>query len=155
MVNRRAGYAGLGYEDAICEALCFGWVDSTARTLPGGRPAIWFTQRRPGSGWLAPNKARVARLIERELAPSRLVAIQAAQADGSWTLYDAAEALIEPPELASALDAVPEAARAWDGFPPSIRKNARAWIAVAKRAQTRAQRSERIVSRAELGLRPV
>jgi len=155
VVNRRSSPGGLGYEDAICEALCFGWVDSTARTLPDGRPTIWFTQRRPGSGWSAPNKARVTRLIQCDaLAPPGLAAIQAAQADGSWSLYDSAEALIEPPELASALDAVPEARAAWDAFPPGVRKNALAWIAVAKRPQTRAQRIARIVSRAELGQRP-
>ena len=53
-------------------------------------------------------------------AGREIVAI--AQANGWWTLYDSVEDLIEPPDLAAALDASPTARATWDAFPPSARK---------------------------------
>lgn len=49
------------YLDAVEEALCFGWIDSTQKTVDG---QTWqrFSPRRPKSNWTALNKARVKRL---------------------------------------------------------------------------------------------
>jgi len=54
---------GMSYNDAVEEALCFGWIDSTARTVGAER---WqrFTPRRPGSPYSQPNRERLARLAE-------------------------------------------------------------------------------------------
>ena len=110
-------------EDAIRQALCFGWIDGPVRTFDERIGGLWFAPRRPSSGWAATNKAR---LIELEaaglLAPAGIRAIEVAKANGSWTILDNAEALREPDDLAAALDADPAARAAWDAFPSSSRK---------------------------------
>jgi len=68
-------------------------------------------------------------------------------------MLDAAEALIEPPELAAALDASPEARRQWDGFPKSPRRALIWWVISAKRPETRQRRITTIVEEAAHGRR--
>ena len=58
-----SGKQGLPYEEAVEEALCFGWVDSTAGTVDDERGKLYFAPRKPNSGWAATNKARVERLV--------------------------------------------------------------------------------------------
>ena len=58
----RTGKPAIAYEDAIREALCFGWVDSTYRRVDDERGALWWSPRRKGSLWASSNKERVARL---------------------------------------------------------------------------------------------
>jgi uncharacterized protein YdeI (YjbR/CyaY-like superfamily) len=79
-------------------------------------------------------------------------AVEVAKDNGSWTLYDAVEDLVEPDDLAVALGA--SAARtAWDGFPPSARKQMLWWVVSATKPETRASRIARIVTEAEHGRR--
>lgn len=145
----------LGYQDIICEALCYGWIDGQAKQLDDDRTILWFTKRRPGSAWAASNKRRVQQLISQgRMRPSGQAMIDRAKADGSWSVLDAAESLIEPTELSAALDASPEARRYWDGLAPSLRKMALGWVAMGKRPQTRAKRISLIVERVSRGERP-
>lgn len=149
----RAG--GVGYDDAVRHALCFGWIDGPVRTFDDTTVGQWFSPRRRGSGWAATNKAR---LIELEaagmMAPAGLRVLEAAKADGSWAMLDGPEAGIEPPELTEALDAVPAAREQWDSFPKSVKKFGLTHIATAKRAETRAARIAKIVADAAAGKRP-
>jgi uncharacterized protein YdeI (YjbR/CyaY-like superfamily) len=155
VVVPRRGATHLTYDELIREALCWGWIDGQSRPWDEARSLLWFTHRKPSSPWAASNKARVADLeAEGRLQPEGLAEIDRAKADGRWTLLDSVDALIEPPELAAALDAVPAARAAWDGFPPSARKMALSRIAVAKRPQTRESRIADIVARAARGERP-
>ncbi len=142
------------YENAVCEALCWGWIDGQTRRA-GDASLIWFSPRRPGSGWAATNKARIERLLDQgRMQPSGLAMIQRAQADGSWSVLDGPEAGVEPPGLAAALDADPAARAYWDGLPPSARKYALTQIALAKRDATRTSRIADVVSRCARQERP-
>lgn len=144
-----AGRAGLEYEAAVEEALCFGWVDSQGGRLDDERTKLYFAPRKPRSGWAATNKARVARLIaEGRMAPAGLAAIERAKANGSWEVLDAAERLEVPADLAQALDAHPPAAANFAAFPPSARKMHLAWVATAQRPETRAARIAQIAESA-------
>lgn len=146
----RTGRPRLTYEEAISEALCFGWVDGTGGTFDDDRGKLYFSPRKPRSGWAASNKARVARLIaEGRMAPAGLAAIERAKANGSWEILDSVERLEVPDDLAAALAAAPSAAANFVGFPPSARKQMLAWVAFARRPQTRAARIEQIVEAAE------
>src|SRR5512134_611743 len=94
------------YEEAVEEALCFGWIDSTVNRLDERRSLQLFAPRKPRSTWSMSNKERVARLeSEGLLAPAGIRAIEVAKESGSWTALDAVERLEEPAELAGALDA--------------------------------------------------
>jgi uncharacterized protein YdeI (YjbR/CyaY-like superfamily) len=81
----RSGRQGLPYEDAVEEALCFGWVDKQRRRVDDQRTSLLVTPRRPGSHWGRPNRERVERL-EREgkLEPAGRAAIEDAKAAGTW-----------------------------------------------------------------------
>ncbi|WP_298861515.1 YdeI family protein [uncultured Microbacterium sp.] len=156
LLNVRGSVAdGVDYEDAVRHALCFGWIDGPVRTFAPGSVGQWFSPRRRGSGWAATNKARLAELEAAGLlAPAGIRVIEAAKADGSWTVLDGPEAGIEPDDFAAALDAVPAARENWDAFPPSARKLGLTLIATAKRPETRAGRIGKIVADAAAGKRP-
>ena len=142
------------YDEAVEEALCFGWIDSTVNRLDERRSLQLFAPRKPRSTWSASNKERVARL-ERAglLQPAGIAAIEVAKANGSWSALDAVERLEEPPDLTAALDANAAARNHWNGFSASSRKGILWWIVSAKRPETRSRRIERTVRMAARGLR--
>ena len=143
-----------GYEEAVGEALCFGWVDSTARRLDDERTALYFAPRKPRSGWSRSNKQRVARLrAEGRMAPAGERAVARAEENGSWTLLDEVEDLVEPADLRAALDAAPGAWDHWRGFPPSARRALLEWVVQARTAPTRERRVTEIARAAALGER--
>lgn len=145
----------LSYENAVLEALCWGWIDGQARShgLEGSR--IWFSARRARSGWAASNKARLERLLaEGRMRAPGLAVVEQARANGMWEVLDGPEALVEPDVLAGALDATPAAREFWDTLPASARKYALTQVATAQRDETKAARVARIVERCTAGERP-
>jgi uncharacterized protein YdeI (YjbR/CyaY-like superfamily) len=151
-----SGREAVPYEHLVEEALCFGWIDSTVNVLDEQRGLQLMTPRKPKSSWTRLNRQRVARLEdEGRMTDAGRRAVEAAQANGWWTIFDPVEDLIEPDELATALDAMPAARAAWDGFPPSARKQMLWWVISAGKPATRADRIAKIVSAAEQGRRAV
>jgi uncharacterized protein YdeI (YjbR/CyaY-like superfamily) len=154
LVLEKGRGAKLGQDDAIEEALCFGWIDSLPRKLDERRWMLLVSPRKPRSPWSRVNKARLERLRSAGLmAPPGQAKLAAAQADGPFDVYEAAETLEEPPDLWAALAAVPGAAATWAGFAPSSRKGILWWIAAAKAPPTRARRVAETARLAALGLR--
>jgi len=144
----------LSYDSVVEEILCFGWIDSLVRRLDADRKQQLMSPRRRGSSWSALNKRRVAALTASgHMMPAGAAAVEAAKADGSWSVYDDCEALIEPPDLAAALDGPPEARARWADFSDSSKKGILWWIKSAKRAPTRAKRIRETARLAALGLR--
>lgn len=144
----------LTYDDIVEEALCFGWIDSVAGRVSDTQSKLYFSPRKPGSVWSALNKKRVASLQARRLiTPAGQAKIDAAIADGSWTILDAAEALEVPPDLARALAANKKAKANFDAFPPGARKLALTWIVTAKRSETRDARIAETVALAARNIR--
>jgi uncharacterized protein YdeI (YjbR/CyaY-like superfamily) len=138
---RRGQGPALPYEDAIEEALCFGWIDSRGGKLDERRSRLYFAPRKPRGTWAASNKARVERLIaDGRMQPAGLAAIERAKANGSWSTLDDIDREIVPDDLAAAFAAHPPAADAFAAFPPSARRMILFWIAQAKRPETRAAR---------------
>jgi uncharacterized protein YdeI (YjbR/CyaY-like superfamily) len=155
LVLAKKGAGGLSYDDAVEEALCFGWIDSRVRRLDDSRFQQWYCPRRPGSIWSQLNKTRVERLREVGLlAPAGLARIAAAVADGSWEILDRVEALEMPEDLAAALRAAPGAEAGFAGLAPSVRKPLLFWVLSAKRPQTRAGRIGAVVEAAAAGRAP-
>ncbi|MET0788173.1 MAG: YdeI/OmpD-associated family protein [Cellulomonas sp.] len=135
------GRPAVRYELAVEEALCVGWIDSSGRTLDDERSMLWFTRRKSGSGWARTNKERIVRLeAEGRMTDAGRALIDAAKADGSWTLLDDVENLIVPDDLAAAFDRYPGSRAYFDAFPPSARRALLEWIVQAKREATRAAR---------------
>ncbi len=139
--KKATGKPRIDYEEAVEEALCFGWVDSKPGKLDAERSRLWFAPRKSGSGWSRPNKDRVARMTAAgRMAPAGIAKVEAAKRDGTWDLLNDVEALDVPPDLAAALAANPPAAEHFAAFPRSVRRGILEWILQAKRPETRAKR---------------
>ena len=142
------------YPDAVEEAICFGWIDSTNTILDESRGLQLYTRRKGKSSWTRLNRQRAADMEQRGLmTDAGRLAIAAAKATGWWTILDTVEDLEEPAELTAALDLDPVARAAWNGFPPSARKQMLWTIVSAARSETRAVRIAQIVSEAAAGRR--
>ena len=63
--KKETGKPRILYNDAVEEALCFGWIDSTLKSLDEQRSAQRFSPRRPGSPYSAANKERLRKLIKQ------------------------------------------------------------------------------------------
>lgn len=149
---RRAADRRFDYEAAVVEALRYGWVDSTQRTLDQQRSMMWYAPRRRGSVWTRRNKERVARLeADGRMEPAGAAAVSAARDSGMWTLMDAVEDRVVPDDLGAALAARPGAREHWEGFSPSAQKQVLAWIVTARRPETRAARVAEAAAAAEEG----
>ena len=141
--KKATGKPRFEYDEAVEEALCFGWVDSKPNKLDDERSLLYFAPRKGGTGWSKPNKERVERLIAAALMmPAGLAKVEAAKQDGTWTALDGVEALEVPPDLAQALAALPNAQENWDAFPRSVKRGILEWIVNAKKPETRAKRIE-------------
>ncbi len=144
------------YDEIVEEALCFGWIDSQGAVLDDERTMLLLTPRKRRSPWSKLNKARIEHLIATgRMTAAGLAKIDAAKADGSWTIYDAIEALEVPPDLAAALDHDPAARAGFDAFSASNRKQLLWWVASARRESTRADRIAKPVTNAAEGRTPL
>lgn len=144
----------LRYAEAVEEALCFGWIDSTTNSIDAERYALRFTPRKPRSVWARSNKERVERLTAAGLMrPAGLAAVETARANGSWDSIDDIESLEVPEDLALQLAENPEARAFFDALPPGQRMLALHWVRSAKRPETRERRIAQIVSAAGEGRR--
>jgi uncharacterized protein YdeI (YjbR/CyaY-like superfamily) len=133
----------ISYDDAVEEALCFGWVDSLVRRLDENRYARKFTPRKPESRWSTSNRERYAQLEARGLlaAPGRQRVPTERSGDAPRPSVSVIPLYIEKPLQADG--------RAWDYFvqlPASYRRAYIAWIDSAKREETREKRLREAVS---------
>ena len=142
------------YPDAVEEAICFGWIDSTTNTLDEDRGLQLFTPRKPRSSWTRLNRQRVEDMeADGLMTDAGRRAVEVAKDNGWWTIFDPVEDLIEPEELAAALDADQAARHAWNEFPPSAKKQMLWWVVSAARQETRDKRVAEIVAKAATGER--
>jgi uncharacterized protein YdeI (YjbR/CyaY-like superfamily) len=153
--RKQSGRTGLTYEEAVLEALCFGWIDSKGSKLDEERTMLWMSPRKRGSGWARTNKVRIEQLLADGLmTPAGLALIEEAKQDGSWTLLDDVENLVVPDDLAAALDTHPGARERWDALPRSVRRGALEQIVQARRPETRARRIDEFARVTAQGERP-
>lgn len=152
--KKQPGQPYVSYNDTVEEALCFGWIDSKPNKLDEERTMLWFAPRKPGTGWSALNKKRIAAMLKAGLMmPPGLAKIEAAQQDGSWEALDAIERLEIPADLAAALGENPAGQANFDNFPRSAKRGILEWIASARRPETRDRRIAETVALAAQNLR--
>lgn len=134
------------WEEAVQMALCFGWIDSTVKSLGQGKRQQYFCPRRAKSPWSALNKKHIKTLEAQNLIhESGWKVINQAKQDGSWHAMDAVEKRIIPPDLKQAFKAQPEAFKNYKKFAPGYQKGYLSWLHQAKRNTTRQQRIEAII----------
>ena len=139
--HKAEGGVHVPYEDVVRECLAVGWVDSMIRGVDERRSRLLCTPRKPGSGWSRPNQRRVAELeAQGRMTPAGRAVVDAAQADGSWTVLDDVEDLVVPDDLAAAFEAVPGSRERYEEFSRSQKRGLLEWLVQAKTAPTREKR---------------
>jgi uncharacterized protein YdeI (YjbR/CyaY-like superfamily) len=138
----------LTWQQAVDEALCFGWIDGQARK--GDQEVSWirFTPRRPRSTWSQRNVANVARLeAQGRMLPAGRTAVDAAKADGRWDAAYAASSEAEvPADLIAAISADPAARAMFDVLTKANRFALIYRLNAVKRAQTRERKINEFVA---------
>jgi len=124
--NKRSGQPRIPYDDAVDEALCFGWIDSIVKSLDGEGAAQRFTPRRPKSPLSEMNKARIRRLH----AAGKMTPAELAVAHG---VLD--EAYAVPADVEAALRLDDEVWRNFEAFPESYKRIRVGWIEGSRNRQ--------------------
>lgn len=151
--KKAAGKPTLSYNDAVEEALCFGWIDGVRRGLDAERYMHRFTPRRPASRWSVLNKERAERMLKAgRMAPAGERAIQRAKENGAWDQpMRAQKEFPMPPEFAARLARDKKAAAFFSSLAPSYKRLYVAWVGNAKREETKARRLDEAMRRLKNG----
>lgn len=137
--KKGSGRPRVPYDDAVEEALCFGWVDGVVRKMDAERYVQRFSPRRGASQWSELNIRRARKMIRAERMTVHGLAV-----------FDPARKRApHPTKLPSLLEQqFKKAAQAWENFqnfPPSYRRMAIAWVASAKKEETRRRRLQQLI----------
>nr|WP_299343641.1 YdeI/OmpD-associated family protein [Allomuricauda sp.] len=134
------------WEEAVRVALCYGWIDSTVKSLGDGKRRQYFCPRKPKSVWSKVNKDHIKELVESGLMhESGQAIIEAAKKDGSWTALDDVENGVIPQDLQKAFNKNKKALQNFQGFTRGQRKSYLYWLHNAKREETRQKRIAEII----------
>ena len=147
--------ASLSWSEAVDEALCFGWIDSTKKTIDEERYMQYFSRRKPNSTWSKINKEKVAKLIQNNLmTKAGFDSIETAKQNGTWLIMDDVEKMIMPEDLRIALNKNESSMEFFQSQSKSIKKTMLHWVVIAKRIETRKKRIAEIARLAAKGIRP-
>lgn len=144
--KKHTGMSGIAYEDAVEEALCFGWIDGLLRSIDEDRYALRYSPRRKNSIWSETNRRRAERMVEQgQMTPAGLAKIRQAKESGEWYKAGARERLNVPPDLEQALALDKQASEKFKELTPSRKKQFLYWIASAKKEETRRRRIDELL----------
>lgn len=153
--KKKCNVPTINYNDAVDEALCFGWIDSTKKSLDDDTFMQFFCKRKPNSVWSKINKLKVEQLINSGLMTrAGLDRIEVAKQNGSWEILDGVEELNIPEDLAKALDTKSDSKAYFLSLSKSARKSILQWLVLAKRLETRHKRITEIVELAAKKMKP-
>jgi uncharacterized protein YdeI (YjbR/CyaY-like superfamily) len=154
--KKHTGKPTVQYGEAVEEALCFGWIDSTVRTLDDERYMQKYTPRNKTSRWSDLNRKRAEKMIKAgKMTDAGMVKIDEAKKSGRWDqAYSSQRQFEMPPELKEALKKNKIAWDNFNNFAPSYRTMYMGWVASAKKPETRAKRVREVVERSARNEKP-
>ncbi len=142
------------WEEAVRVSLCYGWIDSTVKSLGNGKRRQYFCPRKPKSVWSRINKNHIKELTAKELMHnSGLTGIKVAKENGSWSALDDVENGVIPEGLQKAFDKNSIAFANYQVFTRGQRKGYLYWLNQAKRDDTRQKRIVEIVRLCKVGIK--
>ncbi|MCF6404106.1 YdeI/OmpD-associated family protein [Chitinophaga filiformis] len=145
--KKKADKPTISWSEAVEEALCFGWIDSTAKSIDDEKFMQFFTRRKANSVWSKINKGKVQRLIDEGLmAPAGYESIEVAKQNGSWSILDDVEELKIPKDLEKAFRSQRGSKAYFMSLSKSVRKSMLQWVTLAKRPETRQKRITEIAT---------
>jgi uncharacterized protein YdeI (YjbR/CyaY-like superfamily) len=151
--KKNTGKSTLEYDEAVEEALCFGWIDSIIKKVDDEKYLRKITPRKSDSRWSELNKKRVKKLEKQGLMTEAGIGkVKQAKASGLWNKPDRPQISLDiPKELARALTKNRKAHNFFDQLAPSYQKQFVGWIAVAKRQETKDRRVKESIALLEQG----
>ena len=153
--TKKSNFPSLSWSEAVDEALCFGWIDSTARPVDEEKYMQFFTRRKPKSVWSKINKEKVQRLMAAGLiTQAGYDSIETAKQNGSWIILDDVEELIIPADLENEFNNNAGSKDFFLSLSKSVRKSMLHWIMMAKRPETRQKRINEVAELAALKQKP-
>lgn len=155
--GKPGGPKTLAYEEALEEALCFGWVDSLIKSIDDKTYLRYLAPRRKGSKWSEINKALVASLEERGLMTDLgREKIEEAKKNGRWDAPPPAKMTDEQVSiLTAALEGHEPAYTNFLAMAPSVRVNYTGFYFSTKSEQTRQRYLDKIIDRLNKNLKPM
>jgi uncharacterized protein YdeI (YjbR/CyaY-like superfamily) len=154
--KKHAEKCGIRYDEALEEAICFGWIDGKLKRVDEETFLLRFSPRKPGSVWSRLNRTRAETMIQQEkMTEAGLKKISEAKSNGRWdSAYTSRKTPSLPEDLKEALE---KDAKARDNFhclSNSHQMQYLFWLEGARRKETRENRIEEIVRRARDGIKP-
>lgn len=143
------------WDEAVNEALCFGWIDSKRKPVDNNKFIQFFCKRKSHGTWSKVNKEKVKKLIaEGLMTTAGLACIETAKQNGSWAILDDVEELNIPKDLAKEFKSKPGSRSFFLSLSKSARKMILQWLVLAKRPETRQKRIAEIAELAAQKLKP-
>lgn len=140
--KKDSGKKSITYQEALDEALCYGWIDGQLKTYDEQSFLRKFTPRRPKSIWSKRNMEHIERLTSLgKMKTSGIEKVEAAKADGNWeTAYDSLSNMTIPEDFLEELEKDKKAKTFFESL-NKANKYAIAWrLQTAKKPETRAKR---------------
>lgn len=153
--KKSSGVPSISWSEAVDEALCFGWIDSTRKTIDTEKFIQFFSKRKAVSTWSKINKEKVEKLIaSKSMTEAGAKSIKIAKQNGSWSLLDEVEELIVPKDLEKAFKAHKGSKDYFSSLSKSVRKMMLTWITFAKLPETRQRRINELAELAAKKMKP-
>lgn len=144
--HKRSNIKSVYYEEAVEEAICFGWIDSIAHKRDEHSRYQFFAQRKPRSNWSKANRERAKEMIKAKLmTPNGQAMIDLAQKTGTWNALIDVENSVVPEDLQKLFNTNKTAFKNFQTFPPSSKRIILGWILTAKTPETRSKRINQAV----------
>ena len=150
--KKQSSKAGIRYDEALDEALCFGWIDGKMQSIDKDRFVLRFSPRKARSIWSKRNREKAETLISRGIMTvAGMAKIEDARENGLWdAAYTNRTADEIPSDLEAALSQNGTAHANFHNFANSYRNMYIGWLNGARTEETRRQRIAEIVKQAEL-----
>ncbi|WP_346428697.1 YdeI/OmpD-associated family protein [Elizabethkingia miricola] len=153
--TKKSNVPSLSWSDAVDEALCFGWIDSTRKKINDISFMQFFSKRKPKSNWSKINKEKVRQLIDsKRMTKQGYESVEIAKQNGYWTILDEIEEVIIPEDLEIAFKKYNGSKDYFLSLSKSTRKIILSWIILVGKQETRQKRIEEVVESAALNLKP-
>ena len=153
--KKHTGKPRVPYNDAVEEALCFGWIDSTIKKIDNDRYMQKFTPRNKGSKWSDWNIKRMVKMLTEEKVLPEGKALYEHWKKSGKSAVNAPKGELQdvPDDLKEALSTNPIALDFFETLAASYRRNYLAWITDAKKEETRRRRIEKAVDMLGKGIK--
>lgn len=153
--TKKSNVPSISWSEAVDEALCFGWIDSTKKTIDDFSFMQFFSKRKPKSNWSKINKEKVQQLIDsKRMTKAGYESVETAKQNGYWAILDEVEELIIPNNLEIAFKKHKGSKDYFLSLSKSTRKIILSWIVLAKQQETRQKRIDEVVESAAQNLKP-